>query len=112
MELRINDVNFSYGEKKILSDISLCIDGPGFYSILGPNGVGKSTLIYCINNLLTPQSGNVTIDGKDVKSFTPQELAKIIGYIPYSSHTSFPLSVADTVLLGRYPHSGRLPIPA
>ena len=57
MQIRIDNVEFSYTSVPVLNDISLDIDGPAFVSILGPNGVGKSTLIHCINKILQPTSG-------------------------------------------------------
>jgi iron complex transport system ATP-binding protein len=106
MRLELQNICFGYGDKPVLKDISFTVEGSQFISILGPNGVGKSTLIHCINRILDPLSGQVTIDGRDVKDFSSKELARIVGYVPYSSQTSFPMSVVDTVLLGRYPHSG------
>lgn len=105
MQIRIDNVEFSYTSVPVLNDISLDIDGPAFVSILGPNGVGKSTLIHCINKILQPTSGSVFIDGKDVKETSIKELAKQIGYVPYSANDSFPLTVVDTVMMGRHPHS-------
>lgn len=105
MDIRIKNVEFSYSSVPVLSDISLDIDGPCFVSILGPNGVGKSTLIHCINKILQPSSGAVFIDGKDVKDISIKDLAKDVGYVPYSANDSFPLSVVDTVLMGRHPHA-------
>lgn len=106
MELRIDDVGFSYSSVPVLKDIVLDLTGPKFVSILGPNGVGKSTLIHCINKILNPTSGSVFIDGKNVKEITIKEMAKQVGYVPYSSNDVFPLTVVDTVLMGRHPHSG------
>lgn len=105
MDIRIKNVEFSYSSVPVLSDISLDIDGPCFVSILGPNGVGKSTLIHCINKILQPSSGAVFIDGKDVKGISIKDLAKDVGYVPYSANDSFPLSVVDTVMMGRHPHA-------
>lgn len=105
MDIRIKNVEFSYSSVPVLSDISLDIDGPCFVSILGPNGVGKSTLIHCINKILQPSSGAVFIDGKDVKDTSIKDLAKDVGYVPYSANDSFPLSVVDTVMMGRHPHA-------
>ena len=105
MDIRIKNVEFSYSSVPVLSDISLDIDGPCFVSILGPNGVGKSTLIHCINKILQPSSGAVFIDGKDVKDISIKDLAKDVGYVPYSANDSFPLSVVDTVMMGRHPHA-------
>lgn len=107
MELELNDLVFGYSDDfNVLNGVSFEVDCAQFVSILGPNGVGKSTLIHCINRILTPTSGSVMIDGENVAEIPQKELAKIIGYVPYSSGTAFPMSVADTVMLGRYPHSG------
>ncbi len=105
MELKIDGVGFSYSSVPVLKDITLELDGPNFVSILGPNGVGKSTLIHCINKILSPTVGSVFIDGKNVKEVTLKEMAKQVGYVPYSSNDVFPLTVVDTVLMGRHPHS-------
>ncbi|MBR6203679.1 MAG: ABC transporter ATP-binding protein [Candidatus Methanomethylophilaceae archaeon] len=105
MELRIKDVCFSYSSVPVLKDVSFDLGGNELVSILGPNGVGKSTLIHCINKILAPTSGTVLIDGKDVSEIKLKELAKQIGYVPYSANDSFPLSVIDTVMIGRHPHS-------
>lgn len=105
LELKVNNVCFSYTSTPVLHDVTLDLSGNELISILGPNGVGKSTLIHCINKILSPTSGTVLIDGKDVSEIKLKELAKQIGYVPYSANDSFPLSVIDTVLIGRHPHS-------
>ena len=105
MHIQINGLDFSYTSVPILNDVNMDLTGPKLVSILGPNGVGKSTLIHCINKILTPTGGVVMMDGKDVKEITIKEMAKKVGYVPYSANDSFPLSVVDTVLMGRHPHS-------
>lgn len=105
MQLKIDDIDFSYSSTPVLHDITVELQGPKFVSILGPNGVGKSTLIHCINKILSPTKGAVMIDDVDVKETPLKELAKIIGYVPYSANDAFPLTVVDTVLMGRHPHS-------
>lgn len=105
MEIKINDLVFGYTSTPVLKNITLDLTGPGFVSILGPNGVGKSTLIHCINKILTPTSGTVMIDDVDVKDITIKEMAKQVGYVPYSANDTFPLTVVDTVLMGRHPYS-------
>ncbi len=106
MKLRIDDVDFSYSSVPVLKDILLDLTGPKFVSILGPNGVGKSTLIHCINKILSPTSGNVFIDERNVKDIKIKEMAREVGYVPYSSNDVFPMTVVDTVLMGRHPYSG------
>ena len=105
MQITINNLQFSYTSIPILNDVNADLSGHKRVSILGPNGVGKSTLIHCINKILAPKGGTVLMDGKDVKEITVKEMSKIVGYVPYSANDSFPLSVVDTVMMGRHPHS-------
>lgn len=105
MDISIEDIDFGYSSEPVLNDVCLRMDGPQFVSIIGPNGVGKSTLIHCINKIISPTKGAVLINGRDVSQVSLKEMAKDIGYVPYSSSDSFPLSVADTIMMGRYPHS-------
>ena len=105
MQIKIDGLEFGYSSTPVLNDITLDLSGPKFVSIMGPNGVGKSTLIHCINKILTPTSGTVMLDGKDVKEITIKDMAKQVGYVPYSANDTFPLTVVDTVLMGRHPHS-------
>lgn len=105
MHIRINGMEFEYTGTPVLEDITLDINGPQFVSILGPNGVGKSTLIHCINKILNPTCGTVLIDDKNVEKYTLKEMARKVGYVPCTSSDSFPLTVVDTVLLGRHPRA-------
>lgn len=101
----VDNISFGYGKELILENLSQTFEDGKFYAILGPNGVGKSTFIRCINKILKCSEGSISIDGRDVNDIDLKEMAKIIGYVPYSSGDSFSLSVVDTVLMGRHPHS-------
>ena len=105
MRITINGLAFSYSSTPVLKDIEMDLSGSKFVSILGPNGVGKSTLIHCINKILSPTKGTVMLDDREVKTISIKEMAKIIGYVPYSANDTFPLTVVDTVLMGRHPYS-------
>jgi len=105
MELKIDGLGFSYPSKKVLDNVTAEYVGPQMVAILGPNGVGKSTLIHCIDRILKPRSGHVFIDGKDSYEYQMKVMAQKVGYVPYASADVFPLSVVDAVLLGRHPHS-------
>ena len=101
MSIEVKNLNFSYGDRQVLHDISFTVGSGEFLSILGPNGVGKSTLFRCVLGLLSGYTGTVCIDGTDVRSFSVREMAKHIAYIPQSSHPIFNYSVSDIVLMGR-----------
>lgn len=105
MKLNVNGISFSYPSKSVLNDITFDFDGPQLVAILGPNGVGKSTLIYCIDRILKPSGGAVLINDRDTREYPMKELAKTVGYVPYASSDTFPMTVVDAVLLGRHPHS-------
>lgn len=101
MSIEVKNLNFSYGERQVLHDISFAVDKGEFLSILGPNGVGKSTLFRCVLGLLSGYTGQVLVDGVDARTFTIREAAKHIAYIPQSSRPVFNYSVFDIVLMGR-----------
>ncbi len=107
MDIQIKDVTFSYKgceDSPVLQGVTVDIREPQVVSILGPNGVGKSTLIHCINKILEPTGGCVFLNGVDVSEYSLKEMAKHTGYVPCTSSDTFPLTVVDTVLLGRHPH--------
>ena len=101
MSIEVRNLSFSYGSRPVLHDISFSVEKGEFLSILGPNGVGKSTLFRCVLGLLSGYTGQFLVDGVDSRRFTTREAAKHIAYIPQSSHSIFNYSVFDIVLMGR-----------
>ena len=101
MSIEVKNLSFSYGNRPVLHDISFSVEKGEFLSILGPNGVGKSTLFRCVLGLLSGYTGQVLVDGVDARRFSAREAAKHIAYIPQSSHSIFNYSVFDIVLMGR-----------
>lgn len=101
MRIDLRDLEFGYDSNTlVLKNISHVLEKPEFICIMGPNGVGKSTLIHCINKILKTTKGTVLIDDVDVKDIKLKSLAKRMGYVPNSSEDSFPLTVIDTILIG------------
>ena len=101
MSIEVKDLSFSYGNRPVLHNISFCVGKGEFLSILGPNGVGKSTLFRCMLGLLSGYTGQVLVDGVDARTFSTREAARHIAYIPQSSRSIFNYSVFDIVLMGR-----------
>lgn len=100
MSIEVKCLSFSYGDHAVLHDISFSVGKGEFLSILGPNGVGKSTLFRCILGLLSGYTGIVTVDGIDARTLSIREAARHIAYIPQSSRPVFNYSVFDIVLMG------------
>ena len=87
----------SNGKRKtIVNDISFSFTCGTIYSVVGPSGAGKSSLLRLINRLDEPDSGDVQYNGKDYRSFTPNELRRHIGYL-FQSPYMFPGTVAENV---------------
>lgn len=101
--LEVDGVDFSYGQKEILKKVSFDTENNTIVSILGPNGVGKTTLLKCICNLHKPSSGTMRIDGEEVASMSPKELARKVAYVPQKTNATR-TTVFDSVLIGRRPH--------
>lgn len=106
MELKIEALSCGYrGSEPVISDVNLRLTSDdGLVCIIGPNGVGKSTLIKCIDNLIQPMEGRVLIDDIDVRSMSRRDLARKIGYVQAMSTTDSTSTVFETVSMGRYNH--------
>lgn len=103
VSIELSDLSFAYDHSRpVISGINIKIDKPGLYCILGPNGVGKSTLIKCINKINKPTSGTVKLNGRDINEMSSKEISKIIGYVPVSGNDMFSMPVMDAILIGRY----------
>ncbi len=100
MKLEVSHVSFTYGEKNVLDDISFTASDGEVIALLGPNGVGKSTLFRCILGFLKPQKGSVTVDGRRIADLPDRERARMLAYIPQSFSAVFDHSVLDTVMMG------------
>lgn len=100
VKLDVRDLSFSYGERKILDEVSFSLKKGEFLSVLGPNGVGKSTLFRCILGRLTEFTGEIRSDGTDIRRLSRREAARRIAYIPQIHQPTFEYSVIDTVLMG------------
>ncbi len=100
----VKNISFSYNDEEIFSDISFSIGSGEVLCILGPNGTGKTTLIKCLNGLHDIDSGDILINGKNIKKLSFREISKHVGYIPQSHIPSFPFKVFDVVLMGRAPY--------
>ncbi len=98
----------SYGRREILRDVSADVAAGRITAVMGPNGCGKTTLLRLIGGLLEPTAGVVTVDGRDVGSYRPREMAQKVAFVRQHAQTDFDFSAFETVLMGRNPWQRRL----
>lgn len=105
--IQVNQLSFSYNGHNILEDLILHIDKNQFYSVIGPNGTGKSTLLKLITNILTARNNEVFIDEHDVTRTSAKWLAKKIAFVPQNTYIDFDFTVEEVVAMGRTPYLKR-----
>ena len=111
---RAERVAFSYGPRRqsteggmegwALRGVSCDVGEGEILGIIGPNGSGKSTLLKLLGALLLPRQGTIRLQERPLDSFSRQELARIVAYVPQQSSVIFPFTLAEFVLMGRFPH--------
>ena len=104
MKISAENLSFSYGERSVLQDVSFSLSAGEVMAVLGPNGVGKSTLFRCLLGNLHGYRGTILVDGKDLKALSPRERARKIAYIPQHHRPTFGYTVLDTALMGTSRH--------
>ncbi len=103
MILKVNDLEFQYNSHKTLKNVGFSIQRGETTVILGPNGVGKTTLLKCLNSILTPQNGDIFVKDKNIKGMDIKQIAKEISYVAQKNETAR-ITAFDAILLGRHPH--------
>jgi iron complex transport system ATP-binding protein len=103
MILQVQGVRFAYNSHPVLRQVSFDVQPGELVAILGPNGVGKTTLLKCLNGIMRPQEGAVLVQAEDVYRLRPLQVAQSIGYVAQKSEASR-LTVFDAVLMGRKPY--------
>lgn len=111
MSIEVKDLSFSYGKHPVLHDVNLCIPDGTLVNVLGPNGVGKSTLFRCILGLNSGYTGTVSVNGKDMRTLSIKERAREISYIPQSHAPVYDYEVLDVVLMSTGADLGMLRSP-
>src|SRR5690554_2371977 len=103
ISVRVNNISFSYRERRVLDSISFDIKPGTFLTIIGPNGSGKSTLLKNISSILTPSQGVVMVEERDIRELSKREIAQRIASVPQSTNIDFNFTAHDIVLMGRHP---------
>lgn len=96
--VEVSKLKKNYNEKPVVADISLNINSGEIVGLLGPNGAGKTTTFYMILGLITPDSGDIFLDGENLNNFPMYKRArKGIGYLPQEASIFRKLKVEDNI---------------
>jgi iron complex transport system ATP-binding protein len=109
----VQSVRFRYQSREsnatrwILDDVSFQVYEGEVLGVVGPNGSGKTSLLKVLARLLNPVEGRIDLFGRDLASMPQREVACLVGVVPQDTYSLFPFTVAETVLMGRFPHQPR-----
>lgn len=111
MDLVVKNAVCGYGTVPILKNVSLTLQQGEIVCILGPNGIGKTTVFRSVLGFLKLLDGEILLDGKPRETIGPKEFSRCVGYVPQSHEPPFPFSVPDVVVMGRAAHLKRFESP-
>ena len=110
--VEFRNISFYYHkERTILDSVSCLVKEGAVTAVLGPNGTGKTTMIYLALGWLKPQGGKIFVQGKQIRDFSRNGLSRALALVPQQESIPFPLSVINYVLFGRAPYLKPLESP-
>jgi urea transport system ATP-binding protein len=110
--LRVADLNQYYGGSHILRDVAFDVPSAACTTLIGRNGVGKTTLLKCLMGLLPIRSGDISFEGRDIASLPPHARAALgIGYVPQGRDIFPRLTVEENLQMGLAAQSRRARLP-
>lgn len=110
--LTVRDLAIGYGDKTIVSGINFSLNSALILCLLGPNGVGKSTLFKTVLGLIPSLSGSIQILEKDLSQCSRREISQSIAYVPQQGSMAFGFTALDMVLMGRSAYVGLFSTPS
>lgn len=105
--LSVRGLACGYGDRRILTELSLDLRAGEVLALIGPNGSGKTTLLHTLAGLLPPQAGRMEWEGRSLRALGRRERARTLALSPQrAEEAAWPLTVVEAVALGRAPHRG------
>lgn len=106
--LDIVDADIAYPGREVLHDVSLSVDRGEVLAVVGPNGVGKSSLVRCASGTMALVRGRVLVEGLSLAEMRPSERARKIAVVPQAIHIPPRFTAHQVVMMGRTPYLGWL----
>lgn len=109
----VRKLYFRYGSSRpdvsqwVLHDVSFHVERGEILGIVGPNGSGKTSLLKLLAKILSLRQGSIAHFGKPLSELEQESVARTIAFVPQDTVQTFPFTVAETVLMGRFPHRHR-----
>ena len=104
MELTVRNAACGYGAVPVLQNVSLTLRQWEIVCILGPNGIGKTTVFRSVLGFLKLLAGDIELDGVPRERIGAKEFSRSVGYVPQGHEPPFPFTVPDVVVMGRAAH--------
>ena len=105
-KLEVQNVSLGYGRKLVLKELNFKLVPGEMTGLIGPNGSGKSTIIKALSRVISPHSGRILLDGRDITKIPRRELACLLGVVPQMPLLPSTFTAFEIVLMGRNPHLG------
>lgn len=107
MKFELRNVSCGYAPAApVLKNVSFVLESGEACCILGPNGVGKTTLFKTMLNIIKPLSGQICIDGESIRDWKPQKLSRYVAYVAQAHTPAFPYLVKEVAMMGRLGRTG------
>ena len=104
IKIEMQDVCLGYEHRLVLREVAFEVRPGEMVGLIGPNGCGKSTIIRALSHVITPYSGKILLDGKDVAKIPRRDLARLVGVVPQMPLLPSAFTAFEIVLMGRNPH--------
>src|SRR5581483_3588590 len=111
MRLSAEHLVLGYNHTVIVDEVSLEIPEGQVSVLIGPNGSGKSTILRALSRLLSPESGQVVLDGSAIRTMTTRQVARKLAILPQQSTAPESITVEDLTWFGRHPYRRAISAP-
>ena len=106
IKLEMQNVTLAYGHQVVVKDITLHMKPGEMMGLVGPNGCGKTTIIKALSRVISPYSGRILVNGRDISGIPRRDLACLLGVVPQIPLLPSAFTAFEVVLMGRNPHLG------